>query len=158
MHNQSEYILFTTRIRRINDLLLNTGKNVYNTLGLEIEPNWHIVMLLLEDNDSLSVGEIADKMKISHPAVLKIVKKMKIKGYVKKEQDINDNRKQLIFLSNKAKGELTFLKSKWNTIVEVLSEYISLSLLHKLEKLEIDLRSNAIEKSIYAREKQISDL
>ncbi len=68
-------------------------RQFYRDHGLEIEPNWHMIFLLLQKHEKLTVMEIAEKLHLSHPAIVQLVDKMKKKGYINSVKDKKDKRK-----------------------------------------------------------------
>ncbi|WP_209401946.1 MarR family transcriptional regulator [Pseudozobellia sp. WGM2] len=79
-----------------------------------------MIFVLLEKEEKLSTTEIADSLQISHPGVIKLVKKMKKNGYLQSEQDPNDGRKHLLWLSQKAIDNLPQLHYYWNIATTAL--------------------------------------
>ncbi|WP_196889325.1 MarR family winged helix-turn-helix transcriptional regulator [Aureivirga sp. CE67] len=138
----------TARVRRLNDRLMSTGRNVYKALNLDIEPNWHLILLLLEQNKKMAVTEISSTLKFSHPAVIKILKKMQEKDFLIGEKDPKDQRKQLFSLSEKAISLLPEYKEKWKLIEEIQKEYFVSEFLKALEKLESKLEETPIEEKV----------
>ncbi|NPD48065.1 MarR family transcriptional regulator [Lentimicrobium sp. S6] len=143
-----ELIGLTARIRRLNDKLMSSGKKVYKIFNIDIEPNWHLVLLLLEEKENLTVTEIASILDFSHPAVIKITKKMIEKKYLVSTKDKIDNRKQILSLTSKANLELPKLKEKWELIRQVHAEYTSESFMQELAQLEKKLNDKSIEQRI----------
>lgn len=92
-----------SRIKRLSDELLYSTRDYYKNAGFDIEPNWHLIFLLLEKHKSLTNTEISQELRMSHPACVKIINKMKKKDYIDTKTDKNDSRKQLLELSDKAK-------------------------------------------------------
>lgn len=145
----NQYILgFTARIRRINELMVDLGRSVYKEMALDLEPNWHLVLLLLEEKQHLPVCDIAKYLGFSHPAIIKLLKKMEDRGYVCKEKDSADNRKQLVCLTEKAKKRMPEFKQRWTIIVDTLSEYISEEFMLDLAKLENKMRTREVIQQI----------
>ncbi|MBI0397093.1 MarR family winged helix-turn-helix transcriptional regulator [Cyclobacterium marinum] len=143
---RNDHLTFTARLKRISDNLLYGAKDLYKTLNLEIEPNWHLIFLLFKEKNTLTITEIAEQLKISQPGVIKIVNKMKTKKYLKAEKDKKDSRIQLLKLTTKAKKELPKLEGIWSagekTIVDILDN--NTEIFEHLDRIEI-----AISKSDY---------
>lgn len=142
-----EFVGFTARIKRISDGLLYDARNVYKEIDFDIEPNWHLIFLLLKKEGELTVTQIAQKLKFSHPAVVKIVKKMKERGYVLSGADEHDSRKQLLKLSPKSLHELPRFEREWDQIQEVIQEFVDVDFLQKLAEMEKKLE----EKGLFQR-------
>ncbi|WP_345948946.1 helix-turn-helix domain-containing protein [Mucilaginibacter sp. PAMB04274] len=116
------YAGLSSRIKRLSDALLYSTKDFYHSLGLDIEPNWHLVFLLLKENENLSLADIAERLQLSHPAIIKIVKAMQIKGYVQAKKDENDSRKQILFLTQKSYDALPGFERCWTACVLTMQE------------------------------------
>lgn len=131
----------TGRLKRLNDLFVYQTKQFYKERDLEIEPNWHMVFSLLQKHESLTNTEISEMLQLSHPAIVKLVNKMKEKGYLESTQDPEDNRKYQISLSQKAKKELPELEKLWELGSQAIEELLGEDnvLLEKLEILELNM-------------------
>lgn len=128
----------TARLKRLNDAFVYQTREFYKLKGLEIEPNWHMVFLLLEKYDQLTVTEIAEALGLSHPAIVKLISKMRKKGYVNAIRDKTDKRKSQLELSKKAKKELPQLHNYWQAGISALEEMMAdkQELLRQLQVLE----------------------
>ena len=140
---QLEFTGFTARIKRLSDGLLYDAITVYKQMDKDIEPNWHLVFLLLKNKGEMSVTEIAKQLGFSHPAVIKIVNKMKAKGYLEGLLDEKDSRRTLLRLTEKSKEEIPHLEQNWNLIQAVIQEFIDKEFLDKLTKVEECLRDKS---------------
>ncbi|MBB4080584.1 DNA-binding MarR family transcriptional regulator [Lewinella aquimaris] len=112
----------TARLKRLSDAFLYQTKEFYTEQDAEIEPNWHMVFLLLEKHGQLTVTEMASQLGQSHPALVKLTKKMKRKGYLISLEDENDRRKYQLTLSDKARAELPLLHRYWEAGDRALRE------------------------------------
>ncbi|UTW63068.1 MarR family transcriptional regulator [bacterium SCSIO 12741] len=148
-----DLIGYTARIRRLSDNLNKMGKVVYKDLDLEIEPNWHLVLLILEREEELTATEIAEHLSFSHTAIIKITKKMVRSNFLNAQKSPTDGRKQLYSLSDKAIKQLPKLKQIWNDIAEVHQQYVSKTFLKELTKIENSLT----QKSTIIRVKELYD-
>ena len=114
----------TSRLKRLSDNLLYSTRDLYSSVGLDIEPNWNLLFRLLEIHGEMTVTEISEKIQFSHPAVIKIVNKMKQSGYLESRVDQEDKRKQLIRLTSEAKLKMLELESYWDKGTQVVAELI----------------------------------
>ena len=137
------YIGFTARIKRISDILIYSAREHYKNINIGIEPNWHLIFLLLKKEEQLTVTEIANRLQFSHPAVIKIVKKMKERGYLERFTDSKDSRKQCIRLSKKAIQELPIFEAEWQNIKVVINELVDDDFLIQLNQLEQKLNDKS---------------
>ncbi len=108
------YLTFNVRLKRINDKMVQSGRRMYQALKMDIEPNWFLIFKMLQNYGSLSIMEIAEKLKFSHPSVITIVDKMTKKGYVRSVPMEADNRKRLLSLTPKARQKLPEYEKVWN--------------------------------------------
>ncbi|MBO0322363.1 bifunctional helix-turn-helix transcriptional regulator/GNAT family N-acetyltransferase [Muricauda sp. CAU 1633] len=133
---QIKHLGFTARIKRLNEKIVASTLEHYSNLDLGIEPNWHVIFLLLKEKEKLTVTEIASALGFSHPAMIKITKKMKAQGYLESHKDPSDGRKTFIQLSKKGKKALPAFEKEWSRIQEVLQEFVSDAFLENLNQLE----------------------
>ncbi len=140
-----EHLGFTARIKRLNEKIVSSTLEHYSSLGLGIEPNWHVIFLLLKEKGKLTVTEIAHALGFSHPAMIKITKKMKAQGYLESRKDPDDRRKTFILLSKKGEEALPIFEKEWNRIQEVLREFVSDDFLENLTQLEQDFDNLGFE-------------
>lgn len=114
----------TARLKRLNDKVNKSIKELYKYYNLDIEPSWHLVFLILKENKNQTLKEIADTLKLSQPAMTKMVNRMIKKGYLTLEKDNLDNRKKILKLTKKTKLQLPFFEKIWtagqHSIEEIL--------------------------------------
>ena len=138
------YLSMAARLKRISDHMMHGARQVYKTIGLDIEPNWYLVFKLLQQQGTLSITEIGEKLRFSHPSVIGIVKKMKEKGYLESRQDERDTRKQLVYLSVKATQNMPRFEESWKAGEAVIKDILdhNASFLQSLSSIEERLISS----------------
>lgn len=143
----------TGRLKRLNDLFVYQTREFYKRHNVDIEPNWHMLFLLLQKHEKLTVTEIADALHLSHPAIVKLVDKMKKSGYLVSVRDESDKRKFYLELSEKAKNKLPELEKYWDAGIMALRELMenSTELLKQLEVVE----KNIFEEDFRERSERI---
>ncbi len=139
-----KYKGFTARIKRLSDSMFYDSKQYFSNYHLDLEPNWHMVFLLLKAEKQLTVTEIAKRVKFSHPAIIKIIKKMKSKGYLESLPDSSDSRKTLLRLSKKGLKHLPAFEEQWEKVDSVIREVVDDEFLLKLAEIEERLGSQSI--------------
>lgn len=107
------YLGFTMRLKRISDAMMHEGRKLYDTLGIDIEPNWYIIFKLLKKHSRLSITEIADKIMLAHPSVIALTNKMIKAGYIESAQSEKDTRKRVLRLSAKALKNMDKYEKVW---------------------------------------------
>ena len=144
---------FTSRIKRLSDLLLYSTRDLYKTHDMDIEPNWNLIFRLLQENDELTISDMAEKLQLSHPAIVKIINKMKKNGYIITNVDKIDRRKSLLTLSPKAKTDLGHFEELWHTQNRVIENLLAdsphfLNELKNIEQklIELDYKQRVLNK------------
>lgn len=144
----------TSRLKRLTDNILYSTKDFYKSVDTDIEPNWHLVFLLLKENDALTVTDISERLLLSHPAVVKIIKNMKTAGYVNTVLHPLDSRKQILKLSHKAEQSLPEFEKYWAACILTMEQLLEDNsiFMDSLEKIE-----QKIEESSY-KERTLKNL
>ncbi len=139
--NELGYSALATRLKRISEAMVHSGRQMYKELGMDIEPNWFLIFKLLTKFDQLSVTEIAKKLHFSHPSVITLVSKMEEKGYLQSKPDKSDNRKKIFTLTEKAYNNLPEFEQVWyagnNSIAKLFPD--GNDFLRQLELIEVQL-------------------
>ncbi len=140
-----EYAGFTARIKRLSDTLMYEARSIYDGTEIDIEPNWHLIFLLLKEEKELTVTEISKKLGFSHPAIIKITKKMKDQGYLEGVVDGRDSRKTLLRLSSKSLEKLPQFEQKWEVIQSIIGNVIGQDFLPRLAEVEDNLKEKNLK-------------
>ncbi|MEE6126614.1 MarR family transcriptional regulator [Chryseobacterium arthrosphaerae] len=139
------YKALDSRFKRISDRMSHDVRKFYKEFGIDVEPNWYLVLMLLQKKGEISITDIAEPLGYSHPSVVVIVKKMTDKGYLLIKKDRTDKRKQIISLSPKAIEMLPQLEKIWDScekaILQLLSE--DLAILSYLDSIDQELKSES---------------
>ncbi|MBE4949081.1 MULTISPECIES: MarR family transcriptional regulator [Chryseobacterium] len=139
------YKALDSRLKRISDRMSHDVRKFYKEFGIDVEPNWYLVFMLLQKKGEISITDIAEPLGYSHPSVVAIVKKMNESGYLMIRKDNVDKRKQIISLSPKAIEMLPELERIWDScekaILKVLSE--DLSIFTYLDHIDRELKNES---------------
>lgn len=103
----------TVRLRRIADAVIHDARRLYRELGIDIEPNWHVVLLLIERHPGIGVAEIARRLGMTHPSVSTLVGQVAGRGYLNVADDPTDGRRRAVTLTRKAKRMMPKLRRIW---------------------------------------------
>ncbi|MCJ0743428.1 MarR family winged helix-turn-helix transcriptional regulator [Pedobacter montanisoli] len=117
-----ELMALISRIKRLCDDLQYSTKDFYKSLQVDIEPNWSIIFLLFKKYGTLTITDISEYLRQSHPAVIKVINKMKTAGYINSVTDEKDSRKQILSLSDKALKAFPEFEQYWNACVATMKE------------------------------------
>ncbi len=145
---------FTYRTRRLTDRIMEAGRRYYDAAGLPLEPNWHILLLYLDEHGTVAVTEAASALKVSHPAVIEMARRMEANGLISTSADPSDGRRRVLALSVEARRRMPEFKAAWSAFADELGAIIeqtaggdALSCLTTIESLldgqELDTRVEA---------------
>ncbi len=138
--NELGYLAIATRLKRISEAMVHSGRDMYKSLGMDIEPNWYLIFRLLQKYDQLSVMEMTAKLHFSHPSVISLVNKMEANGYLESAPDKKDSRKRQFRLSEKAHSNIPEFEKVWTAgTIGVEKLFTDNSFLDQLESIEIQL-------------------
>ena len=84
----------------------------------------YITFLVLWENDGLPVGEICSRLHLDNGTLTPLLKKMEKQGFIKRRRDKDDERKVVIFLTEKGRD----LKDKAKDVPLQMGECLPLSL------------------------------
>ncbi|AMR40229.1 MarR family transcriptional regulator [Elizabethkingia anophelis] len=146
------YKALDSRLKRISDRMSHDVRKLYKEIDIDIEPNWYLIFMLLQNGGEISIADIAESLGYSHPSVVVIVKKMSEKDYLHIQKDKDDKRKQLVSLSSKATEILPELELIWQSCESAILKLLSddLSIFSFLDDIDAELKAN----SFYNRFKQ----
>ncbi|MEO1017626.1 MAG: MarR family transcriptional regulator [Pseudomonadota bacterium] len=71
------------------------------TEGVQVE-HWRVLKILIDKNGQ-SMGDLADKVLMNHPALTKMIDKMVSNGLVHRALDPQDNRRVNIFITDQGR-------------------------------------------------------
>ncbi|AYZ35947.1 MarR family transcriptional regulator [Chryseobacterium indologenes] len=139
------YKALDSRLKRISDRMSHDVRKFYKEFGIDVEPNWYLVFMLLQKRGEISITDIAEPLGYSHPSVVIIVKKMTDKGYLITKKDRTDKRKQIISLSPKAIDMLPQLEQVWDSCEKAILKLISedLTLFSYLDDIDQKLKNES---------------
>ena len=112
-------LIIASRMKRMSDYIMRAGEEFYRSNGIEFEPKWFPLYYLLSQEKALGIMDIAQKLNISHPAVIQLGKELEKNGWVISTKSKEDARKRLLKLSKKGQNLLPKLQLIWDDIREV---------------------------------------
>jgi DNA-binding MarR family transcriptional regulator len=142
------------RLRRIVDQLLAAQADVYAQEGIAFEPRWTSTFLLLEQEGALPVTAIASRLRLSHPAVIKITNTMIAANLVADSEDADDDRRRLLRLTPRARRLSPRLHRIWDALTETQREIFKqagCNLLDVIDRVEDQLSRKPIARRVAHR-------
>jgi DNA-binding MarR family transcriptional regulator len=117
-------LAFASRLKRLSDLGMQSTLDVYKLYNVDFEPRFFPLFYYLSQKGEASIMELADNLKVSHPAVIQIAKDLEKKGLILSKKSTDDARKRNLKISKKGKNLLTILQKIWAEIRALNDEII----------------------------------
>jgi DNA-binding MarR family transcriptional regulator len=96
-------LAIATRLKRLSERLSTDANKIYKELDLNFEAKWYLVLELLNRRKVLSIVDIADELKLTHPAIVQFADQMLKAKLITAHKDSKDGRKRLVSLSASGK-------------------------------------------------------
>lgn len=148
------YLALGSRLRRLSDDLMGDAARFYKLHGVSFSPKWFGLFRLLLEKPNLSIGEAANELGLTHPAISQMAKELSEEGLLSSMTDAKDERRRTIELTRKGRDLASKMDPIWTAIEEAsreLSQDAGLDIIAKLEKLEQALRDRSMLDRIQTR-------
>jgi len=146
---------FGTRLKRLSDEVLRQGGLVYRSQNVDFEPRWFTIVCLLRSEDrAFAITEIANRLGLTHPAVIKTTAAMLKKGILISTRDPHDSRKHLVQLSPAGLAMLPALEPIWEAFEQAakeLFEEIGIDVIAVIEKVEHAISQRSLDTRVTQR-------
>jgi MarR family transcriptional regulator, organic hydroperoxide resistance regulator len=142
-----------TRLRRLSEQMDREIQNVYGEYDLGFEPRWFPIVSALSEYGPLSVGDLADLIGVSHPAVSQLRVELVNARLVRCKADPTDGRRQLIVLTPGGKRQVSKLRPIWDAITEATKQLCSEAaphFLNEIDRIEAALREKSMKTRVSA--------
>ena len=110
------------RFRRLTETLLRTADELYEARGLPFRARWTSTYQLLFSEGPLGVTDLADRLRLTHPAIIGITDAMHEEGLVSAARDRHDGRRRMIALTARARALDGELRALWRALANVQEE------------------------------------
>lgn len=119
--NQLGELAIGSRLKRLSDYTMSEGEAIYKSYGLDFDPKCFPVYYALSENEKMGIMELAETLRLSHPAIIKLAKALEKKGYITSFKDEKDRRKRWLKLSEAGRAILPQMQLVWKDIAQSLS-------------------------------------
>jgi DNA-binding MarR family transcriptional regulator len=116
-----ETTAFGSRLRRLLERLDREVSAVYRAAGQQFEPRWYAVFATLRDEGPLTVGELSQRLGVTHAAVSQVRTALEHEGLVRVEPDSQDGRRHILSLTARGRATSRRLAPLWTTIAAAVS-------------------------------------
>jgi DNA-binding MarR family transcriptional regulator len=94
---------------------------VYRAAGQRFEPRWYAVFAALRDEGPLTVGELSQRLGITHAAVSQVRTALQQEGLIRVVADSQDGRRHILSLTARGRATARRLAPLWTTIAAAVS-------------------------------------
>jgi DNA-binding MarR family transcriptional regulator len=139
-------LMLASRLRRLSDLYWQGVTASYKQSGLGFEVKWASVFLLIVRQEPVAITEMADRLGITHPAVIQIVNELVDAGLIEASRCEQDGRKRLLSLTDAGRAMLPQVQPLWDAFVAVNRQMLGRqthNLLLSLAEMEAQLAERA---------------
>lgn len=107
---------FGTRLRRLTDRLDREVQALYRDAGVRFEPRWYAVFVSLREEGPATVGELAQRIEVTHAAVSQVRTALQSAGLIETRPDPKDGRRHTLALSADGEAMALQLQPLWDAI------------------------------------------
>jgi DNA-binding MarR family transcriptional regulator len=135
------------RFRRMTDTLLRTAEELYEARGLPFRARWASTYQLLFTEGPLAITELADRLRLTHPAVIGITDDMRANGIVTDVRDRHDARRRMIALTARARQLDGELRELWKALADAQRqrfEDAGVDIVAVLDRVEDDIATRPL--------------
>jgi MarR family transcriptional regulator, organic hydroperoxide resistance regulator len=145
--NEPDYLLsygnaaIGARLRRLVERIDRESTAVYTHFGVRFEQRWMGVLLLLSERDQMTVGELAEALRISQPSVSQTLRSLQGAKIVTAKGDPRDKRRRVQRLTPLGRRLLTRVQPIWAALMEAARdlEREGIDLLTPIDRIERSL-------------------
>ncbi|TSC25272.1 MarR family winged helix-turn-helix transcriptional regulator [Corallococcus sp. Z5C101001] len=116
---------FGSRLRRLVERLDRDVHAAYEASGERFEPRWYGVFTSLRDAGPLTVGELAQRLGITHAAVSQVRTALEREKLIASEADPQDGRRQRLKLTARGRETARRLAPLWAAIQAAATQVLA---------------------------------
>lgn len=149
------------RLRRLSELILEGSSEALRRAGVEGPARAGSTLLLLEANGPTGITEIAYRLRLSHPLIIKLAAALADSGLARDESDPADSRRRLIALTAKGKAEAARIRRVSAALArtfEAMFEEAGADLFAALERFEEAAEARPIAVRLEAELEKVGEM
>ncbi|GAB4051529.1 MarR family winged helix-turn-helix transcriptional regulator [Spirosoma litoris] len=135
-------LALASRLRRLSDLYWQGVTATYRQSGVDFDVRWATIFVLIARQGPVAVMEIAERLGITHPAVIQVINELEKRDLITSTKSEQDGRKRLLTLSETGQAMLPKLQPLWDAFIAVNQEMLgnqTHNLLTSLQEMEDQL-------------------
>jgi DNA-binding MarR family transcriptional regulator/N-acetylglutamate synthase-like GNAT family acetyltransferase len=136
-----------SRLKRLSELLFRQLDDVYKVEKISFHARNFPLLQLLNENESMSVTELAEVLGQTHPAISQMSKKLQQKGWIYHHVDDADERRRMLSITPAGFELLDKLLPIWQDMQVVLGRLMATSggnLMGNMDLLERQLAQSSL--------------
>lgn len=135
---------------RLSDVYWQAVTANYRQSGVDFDVRWATIFVLIAQQGPVAVMEIAERLRITHPAVIQMINELEKHGLIVSAKSELDGRKRLLTLSEAGQAMLPKLQLLWDALIAVNKSMLGQQLHNLLLSLE-DMEGQLAERSFFDR-------
>jgi DNA-binding MarR family transcriptional regulator len=139
------------RLRRLSERIDRESNAVYAHLGLHFEQRWMGVLMLLDERGEMTVGELAEALRITQPSVSQTLRSLQAARIVSDKADPRDSRRRIQRLSPKGLQFIERVRPVWVALMQTAQDLDreGIDLLTPIDQIERSLdRKSVLERAL----------
>jgi DNA-binding MarR family transcriptional regulator len=135
-------LAMASRLRRLSDIYWQGVTATYRQSGVDFDVRWATIFVLIARQGPVAVMEIAERLGITHPAVIQVINELEKNGLIVSTKSETDGRKRLLTLSDTGQAMLPKLQPLWEAFIAVNKSMLAKqahNLLVSLQEMEAQL-------------------
>ena len=104
-------VFLAHRLRRTSDRIVDQVGGMLAAMGLDVPPRGASMLLMLDEHGSIGVVEIARRLRLSHPLIVRMAQRFEELGLVTIETDPDDARRRRLITTAKAHQEAAAIRA-----------------------------------------------
>ena len=143
-------LALASRLRRLSDLYWQGVTATYRQSGVDFDVRWATIFVLIARQGPVAVMEIAERLGITHPAVIQVINELEKNNLITSTKSEQDGRKRLLTLSETGQAMLPKLQPLWDAFIAVNREMLGKQTHHLLNSLQ-EMETQLAERSFFDR-------
>ena len=145
-----QHLFLGSRLKRLAEQMQSDVMLVAQRAGVAIQPGQYPVLAALDEHGPQTIGELAQSMRMSQPAMTRAVTRLLDSGLVEVDRGDVDRRQKVVSLSAAGRRMLELSKREVWPLVEAavkqVTESLSGSLLEQIAELEARLAARPLSR------------
>jgi DNA-binding MarR family transcriptional regulator len=144
-------VFLAHRLRRSSELIVEQVGSELRNMELSVPPRGASMLLLVDERGPIGIVEISQRLRLSHPLIVRMAQKFEALGLVEIVKVTSDGRRKQLAPTDKGRAEARALRdfnSRLATVFGRLFAEIDCDPITMLDRLDAALDSSSIEERL----------